>query len=630
MCGICGIFQYDNQPLDRDALGRMSQLLEHRGPDGAGVWFERNIGLGHRRLSIIDMAGGSQPLSSESGDIQVCVNGEIYNHKQLREGLIKSGHRFKSRCDSEVIVHLYEEKGVDFLKDLNGMFAIALWDARKGLLLLARDRAGVKPLVYYHGDGYLIFSSELRSLLAHPAVPREIDPQALHLYFNHEFFPSCRPMLKGVRRLNPAEVLVLRQDGAVVLANYWETRFEPKLSLTEQDAAVRFRELLSESVKKQLMSDVPLGAFLSGGIDSSSIVAFMAEQMPGKVKTFSVGFEEKSHDELDYARVVAERFGTEHHEEVLRPDALDIVDTVLSHLDEPLADISAIPTFLLSSFARKHVTVCLSGDGGDELLAGYDRHLASLLSDRVYRHIPRLLRKCLIEPCSAMLPSGSGKKNPADMLRRFVEGAAKDPAGRQMRWQSFMSSELRPKLYSREMQLAAAEVGEFEAVVLALSGSGACNGLDMELEIEQKLYLPDDILMKTDWMSMAVSLEVRVPFLDHELIEFVNRLPTEMKRRWNRGKCLLHEAMRNDLPPAVLGRRKQGFGMPLRSWLQNGLYDRVDAAFANRHSVLDGLLNRQGVRELLVAHKNRQKDYTHQIWAAFILCEWAEQNLGSR
>jgi len=629
MCGICGIYQYDGHPIDTAALGRMSERLRHRGPDGGGTWTAEKIGLGHRRLSIIDTAGGAQPISNETGDIQICVNGEIYNHAELRKGLLQRGHAFKTRSDSEVIVHLYEEKGPAFLQDLNGMFAISLWDARKDLLLLARDRLGIKPLVFHVGEGRLVFASELRALLAHPGVPREIDPQSLHLYFNHEFFPASAPLFKGVRRLKPAEVLLLEGSGEPKLETYWQPGFGPKLSCTEREAAARFRELLSESVRKQLMSDVPLGAFLSGGVDSSSIVALMAAHQPGKVKTFSLGFDEKSYSELGYARQIAQRFGTEHHEEVLRPDALEVVDTVLGHLDEPFADIAAIPTFLVSSFARKHVTVCLSGDGGDELLAGYDRHLASLISERFYRRLPAVLRRGALEPLAARIAGGAGKKNPGDMLRRFVEGASKDPSGRQMRWQSFISPDLAPLLYSQEMQQTAAGMNAFQAVHGALTGSVA-TGLDQELELEQKLYLPDDILMKTDWMSMAVALEVRVPFLDHELVDFVNRLPEGMKRRWNRGKLLLHDAMRNDLPPEILKRRKQGFGMPLKGWLQNALYDRVDAAFAGGSGILDRFIDRRGIRELLVAHRKRQRDYTHQIWAAFILCEWAEQNMGSR
>ncbi|QWV95944.1 asparagine synthase (glutamine-hydrolyzing) [Geomonas nitrogeniifigens] len=626
MCGICGIYQYDGRLFDEAVLARMSEHLRHRGPDGGGFWSAGKIGLGHRRLSIIDSEGGAQPIGNETGEIQICVNGEIYNHRELRRGLEQKGHVFKTRSDSEVIVHLYEEKGTRFLEELNGMFAIALWDARKDLLLLARDRLGIKPLVYHVGGGRLVFASELRSLLAHPEVPRELDPQALHLYFNHEFFPAQRPLLKGVKKLQPAEFLVLTGDGEPKLERYWEPGFAPKLSLTPEQAAQTFRGLLAGSVQKQLMSDVPLGAFLSGGIDSSSIVALMAAHQPGKVKTFSLGFDDRSYSELPYARLVAERFGTEHHEEVLRPDALQVVDVVLDHMDEPIADMAAIPTFLVSSFARKHVTVCLSGDGGDELLAGYDRHLASQICEKFYRHLPGTVRG-FVEPLAATIAGGSGKKNAADMLRRFVEGAAKDPRGRQMRWQSFMSPEIVSSLYTAEMQSQVRGMDAFDAVARILSGSEAA-GLDQELELEQRLYLPDDILMKTDWMSMAVSLEVRVPFLDHELVDFVNRLPAGMKRRWNRGKLLLHDAMRDELPPAILKRRKQGFGIPLKGWLQGPLFERVDAAFSRSSGTLDRFIDRRGARALLAAHQKRQRDYTHQIWSAFVLCEWAERNLG--
>ena len=628
MCGICGIYHYDNKQSALDGeLAKMSELLRHRGPDGIGFWSDGSVGFGHRRLAIIDMPGGAQPISNESGNIQVCANGEIYNHEQLRAHLASRGHTFKSRCDTEVIIHLYEEKGVDFLKDLDGMFAIALWDRHKQILMLARDRAGIKPLVYYHGNGSLVFASELRSLLAHPAVPKTINPQALHLYFNHEFVPTHTPLLNEVRRLKPAEVLVVGPNGIEKQEFYWETRFAPKLEVTERDAIVTFQELFSGSVKKQLMSDVPLGAFLSGGIDSSSIVAQMSKHAQGKIKTFTIGFEDHTYDELSYASTVAERFGTDHHVRVLRLDGLHIVEKVLDRLDEPLADLSAIPTFLLSEFAREHVTVCLSGDGSDELLCGYERHLASLLCSNVYDHVPELVRKKLIEPLASLLPVGSGKKNPFMVVRRFLEGASKPDNGRQMRWQSFMSQNLASLIYTKHMQAIAGEIDAFAAVSAVLQRTSALNSLDMELGIEQNLYLPDDILLKMDCMSMAVSLEVRVPFLDHELVEFVNRLPVGMKRRWFRGKHLLRSAMRGELPETILNRRKQGFSMPIGQWLRGTLHDRVETTFSRKGSPLDEYINRDGLRRLLAEHREGVLDHTHQIWAAFVLCEWFERNV---
>ena len=623
MCGICGVLLVDRtKPVDHEALAAMTAAMSHRGPDDSSLWRGPGVAFGHRRLSIVDLAGGSQPMSNETGSVSVVFNGEIYNHQELRAELEAQGHRFRTRCDTEVLVHLYEELGSELVQRLSGMFAFALWDAEREVLLLARDRLGIKPLYYHRWDGGLVFASDLPALVRWPAVPRTIDPRSLHLYLQHEFVPSPGTILAGVSKLRPAEILEIDRRGAGRPRIYWRCRFEPKSSLSADEACEAFDEALERSVRRRLMADVPLGAFLSGGIDSSSVVYWLRRLVSGPLRTFSIGFDDPSYDELPYAREVARRFETEHFEEVVRLDATTVLDDVVRHLDEPLGDASTLPTLLVSRLARRHVKVCLSGDGGDELFAGYERHLASRLARALYDPLPRLIREKILVPAAARLPVSDAKKGASDLARRLIEGAAKDPRGAQLRWQTFLPTVWLDRLYTPAMQELAAATDPWEAVAEKLSYEAPEGRLDRELALELGLYLPDDILTKLDSMSMATSLEARVPFLDHELVELVAKMPERFKMRFGRGKWLLRRSMRGRLPAAVLGRRKQGFSMPVKRWLRGELHDRAADLFRSRGVRESGLLEPEGLTAMLASHRSRAGDFSHQLWSLFVLVAW--------
>ena len=626
MCGLCGVLHFDRElPVDSDSLESMTALMYHRGPDDGAVWHGPGLGLGYRRLSIIDLAGGAQPMTNESGSVAVVFNGKIYNYLELRAELEARGHRFRTRCDTEVLAHLYEEWGSDLVQRLVGMFAFAIWDGDREILTVARDRLGIKPLYYYRWSGGFAFASELRTLAAWPETPRTVDPRSLHLYLQHEFVPSPWSMLEGVRKLRPAEVLEVGRSGEIRSRTYWSCRFRPKASLSADEACEAFDEALERAVRWRLMADVPLGAFLSGGIDSSSIVFWMRRHISGPLKTFSIGFDDPSYDELAYARRVAQLLETEHHEEVLTLDGMAAAETVVRHLDEPLGDASAVPTYLVSRLARSHVKVCLSGNGSDELLAGYERHLASRLARGFCDRIPAVARRSLIEIVAARLPASEAKKGWSDLVRRFVEGAAKDPRGGQLRWQTFLPEGWLPKIYTPEMQARTVGIDPWQAVAESAALAAAEGSLDRELAVELGLYLPDDILTKLDRMSIAVSLEARVPFLDHELVELAASLPKNFKMRFGRGKWILRRAMRSRLPRAVLRRRKQGFGIPVKRWLRRDLHDRVADVFRSR-CLRDGpWIAPDGFAAMLESHRTLQGEHSHSFWSLFVFTLWLEE-----
>ncbi len=626
MCGIVG--RVSPAPVTDAEIRTMCDALVHRGPDDWGTFVEGGVGLGMRRLSIIDLAGGHQPMGNEDGSVLVVLNGEIYNHVQLRSELAGRGHQFRTRCDTEVLVHLYEELGGDLVQRLAGMFALALWDSSREVLLLARDRLGIKPLYYHRWDGGLVFASDIPALVRWPTVPRAVDARSLHLYLQHEFVPAPDTILERVSKLRPAEVLEIDRSGAGGPRVYWRCRFEPKEPLSTREACEALDEALERSVRRRLMADVPLGAFLSGGIDSSTIVYWLRRLVPGTLRTFSIGFDDPSYDELPYAREVARRFETEHHEEVVRLDATALLDDAVRHLTEPLGDASTLPTLLVSRLARRHVKVCLSGDGGDELFAGYERHLASRLARVLYDPLPRRVREGLLVPAAARLPVSEAKKGVSDVVRRLIEGAAKDPRGAQLRWQTFLPIPWLDRLYTPAMQEVAAATDPWQAVVARLSREAPEGRLDRELALELGLYLPDDILTKLDSMSMATSLEARVPFLDHELVELVARMPERLKLRYGRGKWLLRRSMRGRLPDAVLRRRKQGFSMPAKRWLRGELHDRAADLFRSRGVREGGLLDPEGLTAMLASHRSRRGDFSHQLWSLFVLVAWLDA-LGS-
>jgi len=555
MCGICGIYYVDpGQKVERHVLQHMTDALIHRGPDDEGLYLGDGVGLGMRRLSIIDLVTGKQPISNEDGSVWIVFNGEIYNHLTLRSELERKGHRFRTRADTEAIVHAYEEYGAHCPEHLNGMFAFAIYDSRSRRLLLARDRLGIKPLYYTFDGRRLVFGSELKSLLRAPGVPREIDFQALDAYLTFEYIPAPLSIFRGVAKLPQAHTLTLEQ-GQLRLRQYWDVAFGlgEAMAKSEQEWGEELVALLADAVKIRLMSDVPLGAFLSGGLDSSSVVAMMSRAMDRPVKTFSIGFSEATYNELDYARTVARAFGTEHHEEIITPDAVSLTETLVAHLDEPLGDFSIFPTYMVSRMTRQHVTVALSGDGGDELLAGYDTYVADRLA-RAYVRLPRVLRHGLIEPLASRLRPTEKKKGLVNRTVRFVQGVALPAHLQHVRWMIFLSQAQKESLYSPMLQDALAGTNPYEFIEKYFDRVRGADPLSQQQYVDLKTYLPDDILVKVDRMSMAVSLEARVPFLDYRLVELVGRMPAELRLRNGQTKYILKRAMRGILPEKILTR----------------------------------------------------------------------------
>jgi asparagine synthase (glutamine-hydrolysing) len=527
MCGICGKLSFDaHKEIDSELIRRMNQVLYHRGPDDEGIYIKGQIGLGHRRLSIIDLSpAGHQPMTNEDETLWIVLNGEIYNFPELRSVLEEKGHIFRSRTDTEVILHLYEDKGTDCLSDLRGMYAFALWDARNRSLFLARDRLGKKPLFYYVNDKFFLFASEPKAMLQDSAVKAEPDPEALHHYLSYNYVPSPVSSFKGIRKLPPAHYMLLK-DGDLQIKQYWKLRYGKKISetriLKDDEVCEEIIERLKEAIKLRLVSDVPLGAFLSGGIDSSAIVALMSELSSAPVKTFSIGFEEKEYDELKYARIIAEKFNTDHHEFVVKPNAVEILPKLVWHYSEPFADSSAIPTFYVSELTRKYVTVALNGDAGDENFAGYERYLANQIACR-YERIPYHLRKGL-ESVIQKIPYSVKPKSFLYKTKRFFDAVSEEPRRRYSRWMTHFNNQRKKELYTEEFQSQLGSIDSIDLLLGAYADSDARDFIDATLDADVNMYLPGDLLVKVDIASMAYSLEARSPLLDHLFMEFVFRL----------------------------------------------------------------------------------------------------------
>ena len=565
MCGIAGIFSLTGEPVREQDVRAMCRALVLRGPDDEGYYSAGRIGLGMRRLSIIDLATGQQPVYNDDRTIQVVLNGEIYNYRELREELMARGHRFYTASDTEVIVQLYERYGLECVHHLRGMFAFALWDERRQRLLLARDRLGIKPLYFGQFDGKFVFASELKAILQLSWVERELNWNSLAHLFAFLTTPAEHSIIEGIHKLPPAHTLALEPGRPPKIARYWEVDFEPDRNNDEEDLVARLRDLLEESVRLRMRCDVPFGAFLSGGIDSSAIVATMAAQSSRPIKTFSVGFREKSHNEIAHARQVAKVFNTEHHECVVTADALDIIDDLAWHLDEPFGDSSAIPTFMVSKIAAEHAKVVLSGDGGDELFAGYDKYCVEQ-RERRYRHIPALFRS-LLGAVGARLPVGTTG-------REFLRHIALNGPDRYLHAGTLFDQQAQSALF----QDAAAErilaEDPWKQLADGLSRDGG-HWLSAIQHADLRNYLPLDILTKVDRMSMAQSLEVRVPLLDHKLVEFAATIPPELKLHGSNTKYIFKRAMRGILPNSIIERPKQGFAVPLGHWFRGELSSYV-------------------------------------------------------
>jgi len=623
MCGIAGfVDRWDSgqaRPVEERAaiLDSMCRIIEHRGPDDQGVTLDRGVALGMRRLSIIDLAGGHQPISGEDGSVSIVYNGEIYNFHELKDRLEAAGHTFKTHCDTETVLHGYEEFGPDCLKDLRGMFAFAIWDAKKQVLFIARDRAGKKPLYYsVTRGGSLIFGSELKVLLQHPDVEREIDPKALDAYFTLGYIPDPYSIFKNVKKLPPGHYLTFSQ-GRLDVKQYWDFNFNPSESLREEDYLEELRFLLDESVRLRLISDVPLGAFLSGGIDSSTIVGLMARHSAQPVKTFSIGFHEDSYNELKYARMTAQKFGTDHHEFFVTPEICSVVDELAWFMDEPFADQATIPNYVVSKLAREHVKVVLSGDGGDELFAGYTRYIVAQ-NRASFDLIPKTLRQGL-GPLSKNLPHGTKGRN-------YLFNISLDPVSRYLDSVSTFTSLNRESLYTRDFRDLVGTEGYVSSLFRDLSARVTTGEpLDRLLYIDSKTYLPGDILAKVDRTSMAVSLEARAPLLDHKLIEFVGQMPAKLKLSGLESKHLLKKAVADLVPHEILNRPKQGFGVPIQDWINRQLRSRIRESLTEPRSQQRGYVEPGYINVLLNEHERGRRDHSDGLWALFMLELWHRQ-----
>ncbi len=621
MCGICGILYFDGKRKpDEASLKRMNHTLFHRGPDDEGLVIRGQAGLAMRRLSIIDLCTGHQPLSNEDGTVWIVFNGEIYNYREVRSELKSLGHRFRTESDTEVILHGYETWGEEVCDALNGMFGFAIWDVRSRKLFMARDRLGVKPLYYAHDGEKLVFGSEIKALLQAPGLRRTIDPVALNQFITFEYIPAPRSIFREIQKLEPGHFLTW-QDGRITTKAYWRLRAEVR-DWAEEEASDRLAELMKDSVRLRLVSDVPLGAFLSGGIDSSIVVSQMAGLSDRPVRTFSIGFKESSYNELHYARAVARKYGTEHHELMIEPDALELTETLARHLDEPFGDFSIFPTYLVSRMAREHVTVCLSGDGGDELFAGYDTYLAHRFDRRFYHRLPRLLKNRIVAPIVQSLPPTEKKKGFINSARRFVEGTLLPRELLHARWMVFLTEKERESLLVPDVLEAAGEENPYDFI---LRQGRRVEGLDDVLRtgfIDVHTYLADDILVKVDRMSMAVSLEARVPYLDYRLVEFAFTLPPRFKLEGLRTKVILKDTFRDFLPPEVRGRGKQGFSIPIKNWLRRELKPMMTDFLDEGRLAQQGIFNAGAVAAMVKEHLEGKRNHSHTLWALMMFQQW--------
>ena len=633
MCGICGIFNLQRQPLAHsERIDPMAACLFHRGPDSGGKFQLPHIALAIRRLSIIDLETGNQPLSNETGDLTLVFNGEIYNYRELCEGLRERGHHLKTHSDGEAIIHLYEEQGPDCLRELNGMFAIALWDERAKRLLLARDRAGEKPL-YYWSDGHtLVFASEIKSLLEYPGISRALDPTALTHYFFYGYFPGPRSVFAEIKKLPAAHRLVV-EGGNIGIDAYWRPQDylrspdEPPVTPgQERDLVEELAVRLREAAESRLVSDVPLGVFLSGGVDSSTIVAIMSELSPGNVKSFSVNFPEKSFNEEPYSTLVAKRFHTQHH--VLnadKPRMLQALMMLSEYLDEPIADPAVIPTYMISRFAREHIKVALSGEGSDELFGGYPTYMGARLAE-YYLKLPAIVRSQVFGRLQRFLPVSSTAVPKGLFLRRFLSHAEKDPAERHHIWFGMFNPTELNQLFSpdwRGPQPASSEI--FSPLARVLEGARFDETLSEMLYLDFRLYLEDNLLVKVDRASMACSLELRTPFLDHRLIEFAEGLPGELKVRRFQLKYILKKAVERWLPHEIVYRQKRGFSVPIASWIRNELRPLVDETLGEEKLRRQGMFNVAFVRRLLAEHFSGKADHRKTLWTLFCFQLWFDR-----
>lgn len=622
MCGIAGVVSF--VPGNVPPVEPMLASLKHRGPDGDSTWSDDRCSLGQARLAIIDLSpAGQAPLSNEDGTQWVTFNGEIYNFREVRRDLERFGHRFRSQTDTEVIVHAYEEWGPACVKRFRGMFALAIWDQRAGRLFLARDRVGKKPLYFTRQRDHFYFASELQGLLALPQIKRDPDHEALQAYLSWGYIPAPLTGFQGILKLEPGHHLsldVTARDPSPKIERYWRLSYANKTQLDEDEAAHEVRRRVTEAVRLRMISDVPLGAFLSGGIDSSIVVAVMAELSSTPVKTFSIGFEEAAYDELHHARRIAERWGTEHHEHVVEPNALEVLPLLARHFGEPFADSSAVPTYYLSKLTRRDVTVALNGDGGDESFAGYDRYRAEQLAGR-WGRLPGL-------GMVGVLFDRLAPHDPKHVMRRgarFLEGVGRPHAERYSRWMSYFTAEEKAPLCTPEFLAASGRLSTADWFDGLAFQSDASEAAEVAMSTDVSSYLPYDLLVKVDIASMASSLEARSPFLDHEVMEFAATLPLSMKLSGQSSKRILRKAFDDVLPKANVNRRKMGFGVPLAAWLRGTAKDALNDVLLSDSALGRGYFVEAELRSLIKDHQEGHADNAARLWNLLVLETWQRE-----
>jgi asparagine synthase (glutamine-hydrolysing) len=613
VCGLCGVVSFDRrQSIDRALIERMNDQIKHRGPDDSGYYFNSNVGLGHRRLSIIDLSRGHQPLANEDDSVWIVFNGEIFNHEELRVELEKQGHIFRTHSDTEAIVHAYEEYGIECPEKLRGMFAFAIWDERERRLLIARDRLGKKPLYYYKNDRLLIFGSEIKSLLAHPEVKAEIDMVALNRYLSLRYVPGPLTMFKNIFKLQPGHSLVY-DEGGVRIRKFWELEFTEREPRRIEEEVEEFRSLLKDCIKMRLMSEVPLGVFLSGGLDSSSVVALMSELGVPNIKTFSVGYEGAEEvNELGYARLVANHFNTEHHEFHVKPEEFgNFISDLVWYMDEPVADTACIPLYFISKLAREHVTVVLSGEGADELLAGYSIYQRMLKLDGIHKFYQPFAS--LMQPIGLMLATTA-------KAQKYVRLAGLPLEVRYRGVSNALSDDLKREIWNGPFLNGDADISKVFAPYFEMARGS--KHLNQMLFVDIKVWLPDDLLIKADKMTMANSQELRTPFLDHRLMEYAAGLPQSLKLHGAEGKYLLKMAMKGILPDEIIFRPKQGFPTPVKRWFAGDLNEQTRDTLLAPDAVVRRYFNMEKVATLIAEHESGRVDRNEELFTLLVFEHW--------